>query len=790
MTQLHPNMPQHDDSDIIRALLLFTRNVKIFLITIPIGLLLAFLYNRYATPVYRVFSSLMILEDRGTQGGNVDEYINSELFGSNQGFQNELYVLQSTPVIEQTVKNLGLTVNYFRKNKFGHLDAYNEAPFNVLILSNHNQPEKVSFFVSIHKDNKFTVRAEVKVANFVNLESGQSNYSKDNWSFEYSGEFGKLIETSDLAFILEYDSSINQPTWDEFLYGFSFVSVPTVTGKLKGSIEYSIVDRDATVIELDLNISNYWKGIDILNEIMEVYSTQNLNRKNHIAEITIEYIDQQLSEISDSLSQTENNMQQFRSSRQLLDVSNQVSEISAQYLDLQNQMAELVTRKRYYDYLAEYIVGEDDFSNMIVPASIGIQDELLNNHIAQLISLQSQRNNLIKNQQEKNPLVQRLEIQIESTKKTISDNISAVQKTLDISIDEMNKRINRVKSEISRLPKTQRQLSGIERNYRLNDAIYNYLLEKRAEAKISQASNLPDNIIIEPAGLSGKVSPNLIMSISFALSLSIILPYVFLFLKGIMREKIDYQDKISYYTDALIIGKIPHSNRINQNLLFEFPKSSIAEAFRALRTNIEYQYKNLPHKVILVTSSIEGEGKSFTAQNLAMVYAQLGRKTILLDFDLRKPTEYFSEKTISPTGLTSFLTSNIALEDLILHSPHGNLDYIPSGPIPPNPVELLAAEEIKEIIVSLKDRYDYIVIDTTPLAQVADAYLLLDHADLKLIIARYNYTQKKIFHLLMNDLRQKNVDNVGVILNDNRVYANQYGYGYGYEQKKKRWYKR
>ena len=231
---------------------------------------------------------------------------------------------------------------------------------------------------------------------------------------------------------------------------------------------------------------------------MNVYSDQNLERKNHLATITIDYIEKQLNEISDSLSLAEDNLQSFRSSKQLLNITDQATEIYSEYMDLQNQLAELVSKKRYYDYISE-LIENDNFSNIMLPASIGIQDQLLNNLMSQLIAAQSSRENLIENNQERNPLVQKLNIQIENLKKTISENITAVGKTTSISIDEMNKRIRKIEAEISRLPVTQRQLGNIERKYRLNDAIYNYLMEKHAEAKITKASNLPDDIVIEPA---------------------------------------------------------------------------------------------------------------------------------------------------------------------------------------------------------------------------------------------------------------------------------------------------
>jgi tyrosine-protein kinase Etk/Wzc len=789
MKQLHTTINNQEDSDLVRIIGLFTRHFRIYLLCICIALVLAFLFNRYAIPVYRIASSLMILENNKPQAGNADEYINNELFGLNQGFQNELYVIQSTPVVEQTIKNLDLTVSYYEKNGFRYFDAYKSAPFRVLVLQDHVQPVNIRFMVSIQDDINYTIKAEGDPAVFTNLYTGGNTFQKKKWIFEKSGKFGELLETPEMAFIIKRDSSFGSYVKNEYIYGYEFSTVASMTGHIKGQLDFSVINREATVIEITLRNSSSLKGVDILNELMDVYSTQNVNHKNHIANVTIEYIERQLGEISDSLSQTEDNLQRFRSSRQLLDVTGQASNMSEQYMTLQNQLAEITTRKRYYDYLADYISSNQDFSNMIVPSAMGVDDELLNNLVSELIAAQTQRSNLIRNRQEKNPLVQRLEIQIDNTKKTISENIAAVRKTTDISIDEMNKRINKIKSDISRLPQTQRQLGGIERTYRLNDAIYNYLLEKRAEAKISQASNMPDNVIVEPATTVGIISPDPRKNYIFAFAIGIILPFSLLFFRNMMNDKIDYQEKVDHLADAPILGKIPHGRKKASNNAFENPQSAMAEAYRALRTNIEYRFKDILPKVILVSSSIEGEGKSYNALNIAMSYAQLGRKTLLIDFDLRKPTGYFAGNEISSVGLSSYFTLKVELSEIIQHSPHPKLDYIPSGPIPPNPVEMLASDDIRDMLDRVKEQYYYIIIDSAPLAQVADAYLLLDYANIRIIVARYNYTLKRIFHLVMDDLKNKNINNLCVVMNDNKVFREQYGYGYGYAKKKSIWSK-
>lgn len=783
----HQHLPNREDSDLHKIIELVSRNYKLFIASLAAALFLAFLINRLTIPEYRISASLLIKEDsKSSQNGNMNDFLNSSLFGVNQNFQNELWVLKSSPVIEQTIRNLDLMVSYSRKKGFQYLDAYSNVPFRVLLLNDHVQPENVRFSISILDKENFLIKSRSKKVSFVNFNTGEPVSVKENWNFGQRGKFGKLIETPYLAFVVQLDTSNELYHKDRHVFSFALTDAVSLASNLKRQIEFSVIDKLATVIEIGYKTTSVKKGKDIVNTLMNVYSQQNLERKNHIAGITIDYIEKQLGEISDSLSLTEDKLQRFRSSNQLLNVTEQATGISSQYMDLQNQMAELITRKRYYDYVSDYLSKNEDFSNMIVPASMGISDQLLNSLMSELITAQAQRSNLIQNNQERNPLVQKLGIQIENTKKTISENIGAVRKTTDISIDEMNKRIRKVEAEISRLPGTQRQLGGIERKYRLNDAIYNYLLEKRAEAKITQASNMPDDIVIEPAKLASArpVSPNKKMNYLIAFFLGIAVPFSFLSLKSMVNNKIGSQENLERLNGTPLMGKIMHNHRKTSNVVFEYPKSSIAESYRALRTNLEHKFRNVPRKMIMITSSIEGEGKSFNALNLAMSFAQLGRRTLLVNFDMRKPTCYFGTSHESLLGLSSWYTDRARLEEIILHSPHDKLDYIESGPIPPNPVELLAMDNTVTLLNQLRDIYDCIVLDTTPLAQVSDAYLLMDYADIKIVIARYNFSIRKVFYLIMNDLKQRNIENLCVVLNDNMLYRDQYGYGYGYNKKK------
>jgi capsular exopolysaccharide synthesis family protein len=781
------NINIQEENDVKKIADLLFRNYKLFILSTTILFGIAFFVNRYSIPTFRVSSSILIKANSNQQIGSGDknDFLYSNLFGRNQNFQNELWIMKSYPVIEKTVRNLDLSVIYFSKGKFNFYETYKSAPFIVSYLPTHPQPLDVKFTISFLNEGYFNITAESKEVNFYNFETRTITHKKNKWTFTRNGKLGELIETSDLAFIIESRDTTNKIDI-EMPYGFKFSTIGSLSSGIKGNLEFTLVDKQATVINISLLTESSGKGVDFLNELMDVYSEQNLEQKNHLAIITIDYIEKQLNEISDSLNLTEDNLQRFRSSNQLLNISDQVTGISAQYLDLQNQLAELVSRKRYFDYVSD-LLKNDNFSNLMLPASIGISDQLLNNLMTELLTAQAQRSNLIENKQERNPLVQKLGIQIENLKKTISENISAFSITTSISMDEMNKRIRRTEVEINRLPATQRQLGNIERKFRLNDAIYNYLMEKHAEAKITKASNLPDDIIIEPAKMAGgaPVKPNKKLNFVFAFIFGLAIPFGYILLINELNNKIESQDDLERLTDRPVLGKILHNKYKTQNVMFEFPKSNIAESIRALRTNLNFYVRGGQKKVILVTSCFENEGKSFISLNLAMSYAQLGRRTILVDFDLRKPKSYFKEGEETTEGLSSYMIDKANLEDIIIKSPHEKLDYVLSGILPPNPTELLALDKTEKLLAKLKIDYDIIVMDTTPLAQVTDAYVLIDHSEVRIIITRHGQTLKKVFSLIMKDLKQKNVTDTCIVLNDNRRYQDQYGYGYGYYNKKR-----
>lgn len=781
-----PNIPEkYGDSDLKQIMLLVLSNYRLFILCLCVALGLAFVMNQVITPRYKISSSILIKdsEKKSGSGGNAVEYLNSRLFHVDNSFQNEIWILKSTPVIEQTIQNLNLKVTYFCDDESGDLDAYGKVPFQVLLKNDHVQPVGVKLNLKFTDELGFTLNASEKKAIFANIQTGEQQYTRKKWEISLAGESGRLLESPDLAVMVIVDPTAGADRLMGKEYSFMIRDMVTLAGEIKQNISYNVVDKLATVIEIVYKSASPNKGIDIVNEIMAAYSSQNLKSKNHNAEITIAYIERQLNEISDSLRYAEDKLQRFRSYNQLLNFSDQAQTILEQYNELESQLIELESRHRYYNYVMDYLAVNDDFSNMIVPASMGISDQLLNNLMTELINAQSQRSSLILNNQERNPQVQKLNIQISNTRNTISENIAAIRTTTQLEIEEKQRRLSELKETISRLPATQRQLGGIERSYKLNDAIYNYLLEKRAEARITLASNIPDNVIIEPARMVGTkpVTPNKRINILAALLMGFAIPLGLLMTRNLLNNTIDSEDTLELLTDAPVLGRILHfSNSWSAPSVYGPPRSMAAESFSSLRTNVEFQLTGIRQKVILVTSAMAGEGKSFTALNLAVGYSRLGNRTLLLNCDLRNPARFFTAGDDPHAGLSTYYTDHLEVVDIIRSSPYDNLDYIESGPVPENPDQLLAMDKTAQLIKTLRSMYDCIILDTAPLSIVTDTYLLMDFAHIRIIVVRMGYTRKEWFGSIVKEMAAKKLGNVAIVLNDVRISHNPYSRGYGY----------
>jgi tyrosine-protein kinase Etk/Wzc len=774
--------PAQDTDSILKIIKLIFRNIWLIVPFVVVAVGFAYVHNRFTVPSYYVSSTVLLKEDSNNNwSSNGPRFINNDLLSQTQNLQNELMILQSYPIIEQTVKNLELEVSYYEYVDYQYYNAYKKTPFKVFIFKDHPQLIETIFDIFFNSDGSYQIAVKKQDAPVYNYETDQKIGVREKLEINLKGNIGEILETPDLKLLITLNDEENLLWHEGKNFAFKLTTIWGLTNQFKYGLEFNIPDKLATIIEIGMKTSSVKLGEDIINELMRVYVSSKLEEKNHLANITIDYIEEQLEEVTSSLSSTEDNLKRFKAVNRAMNVDEQASRLSEQQLQLQNQLAELMIQKRYYDYIKEYNLSGTDENQIVTPASMGVTDQVLNRLVEELATAQSQLDILIKNNQERNPMVSRLRIQIRNLKSTISENIATAERANDMAISEMQNRLEQLDNRIIQLPATQMQLGGIQRTFNLNDAIYNYLLEKQAEAKITKASNLSDIVVIEPAHMVGSspVSPRYMFNYFIALIMGFTLPVMILVIKMLFKTTISEQEEIEHITNATILGKVFHyNNRKEKNVFVSSPGNKIAENFRTMRTNLNFALGGgASAKTILVSSCVSGEGKTFSALNIAAAYAQIGKKAVLINFDLRN-SQSLIKNADNTCGLSMFLSNEAELDEVIQKSYFKSLDVINAGPVPPNPLELMESERTNSLFKFLKENYDYIIIDTPPMAQVSDAFTLIQYADLNLIIVRFNVTKKKLLRLVLGELKNKNINNVYIILNDNKLISEQMGYGY------------
>jgi len=555
------------------------------------------------------------------------------------------------------------------------------------------------------------------------------------------------------------------------------------------SVSISQSTKNSSILNLSIQGNNVNKITDYLNQLLHEYMERNLEQKNLVSENTVIFIDEQLIGIQDSLQKAETDLQIFQEGNDFMDLRAQSQEMFNRLKDIERRKAELELSIKYYQNLQDYINKNiDDLNKLVVPSAMGIQDQMLNKLVLELVALSSKKAEQLATSTEKNPIVQTIDEQIIQTKKQLLENITNMINNTNVTIEELTNQIMAYEEQIKQLPTTQRAYLGYERKFALNDELYKFLMQKRAEAQIVMASNSPDNSIIDEARVSRarKVAPRSMMIYLVCIVLGCGIPAAFIFLKEILNTKIIERSDVEKITKLPIIGQIPYTSPKASNssstFVIDSPKSPVSEAFRSIRTNIEYIVKGKDKCIFSVVADSPGIGKTYISINMASIYAMYGKKTALIGMDLRKPRLYQEFGISNKIGISSYLAGKASIDEII--QPSGKLptlDIVTAGPIPPNPAELIASDRCSELFKELKERYDYIIVDTPPLLWVTDALLLMKHVDTSIFVVRQDVTNKKAFEVVIKDLEQRNYSTSIVVngINYQGIYGYRYSYGYG-----------
>ncbi len=766
------NHNQEETIDIKKFVFKILSNWYWFVITVFIALGITYNINKYSDPVYRVTASILIKDRNSSMSGGVESIIQElGLYrrGRMKKVENEMAILKSYTLANKAINALDFEISYFSVGRIMTLERYKIAPFKVELDTSKYNVKGYPIYVKIlsNKEYKLEIDGNYKVNTIM--------------------KFGELFENESFAFRITLTDFYKPDDINmNYLYYFVINDKNALSNLYRSKLSIETSEKKSSFLILSIQGLTPQKEVDYLNKLCDVYIQSDLDEKNQIAVNTIKFIDEQLANIADSLSNVENKLEAFRQYNKIIDISKEGMAIFERLEKLQSEKAKIKIKKDYYTYLKNYLTDNDDASDIITPSVMGINDPSLNNLVAQLNGLYSEKGVTEYSSTENNPALSLINLKIENIRLALIENVNNLIKTTDLTLDNINERIAKVDIEIQKLPITEKQLLNIQRKFVLNDNLYTYLLEKRAEAGISKASNIPENKIIDRAMVenAAQIAPKKSLNYIISVIIAVLIPLIIIILRDFFNDKIVERKDIESSTKVPIIGTIGHNDKKIEKVVYEKPKSSIAESFRTIRTNLQYMNADKKDNCMIITinSTVSGEGKTFCAINLATIFALSSKKTLLIGLDLRKPKLHKEFDNDNSVGLSTYLIGNNTKEEIIQHTEIENLDFMASGPIPPNPAELIETEKMKDLVENLKKEYDFIIMDTPPIALVTDALLLSKFAMTNVFVVRQNYSTKTVLRFINDLFHNKEMHSLSILINDVKV-PSYYGYrtGYGYK---------
>lgn len=781
MTEFKNSFSQYDEPDGFnpdKFLKKIFKSWKYFVASIVLFLSITLIINKNSVPIYSI-STAVLIEDNDSKnklGSAVNDFFEQQNNGKigSKNLNNEYALLKSYPLLFSTLLDFDNRFSYLKKSGFTYYDLYKGSPIRLNVIEGSltalKNPELHFTYLG---DEKFILSSdEVSIESKLGKPFAFSNKLKLQVNIVHNN-----IEN------IEVNETI-KITVNDIYEQVDFYSK---------NLEIELAVDKSSIIEISISSPSPDKEVDFLNALVEKVIELNLNEKNTASAQVVEFIDSQLTKNSDSLNKFEYRLQNFRTKNAALDLKIEGTQLFQNIEELKQQKAELEESNNYYNYLEGYLQQNFDVGKIVIPSSVGVQDQILNRLINTLVETQLEVNILTSANKSKNPVVIEKKRQVAELKDNILNNISTQKNATSLQIENIDSRISGLSKSLSDLPEAERKLVNIQRNYELNENIYMLLMQKKLEASIRASANSSDYKIINRARAEKiPLSPKPLRNYVFAILLGIFLPISFLLIKEFLNDKIEGKDDLNNIN-------IPYAGSIYQENINVSKKNESAfkpiengeqkiflESFRGLRSNLRFILKNTSKKsgkVITVTSSLSGEGKSFCSWHLANVLAIGGKKTLYINADLRK--RVFSFEMERKKGLSEFLAGMADSNEIVAETSLKNLYLVQSGELPPNPSELLMGSDFENLIFSLKKDYDYIIIDSSPVGLVSDILPIMSIADLSIYIAREGYSKKSILKDTLETYIYNKFNNVYIVLNGSTQRKSRYGYGDYYFRDKK-----
>ena len=747
-----------------------------FVVAVVLCIASAWGYLRLATPIYNVSATVLIKDDK--KGGGASMSSELEKMGldgfvsSSNNVDNEIEVLRSKSLAREVVNQLGLFVTYMDEDEFPGRELYRTSPVQVSLIP--QEAEKLPHTMEVNMVLQPTGAMDVQIA------VGEKKYQK---------QFDKLpavfpTDEGTVAFFTNNDtlSSVRPESVTQVRHITAFINRPfSVAKEYASSLSIAPTSKTTSVVVVSLKNSSTQRGKDYINKLLEMYNINANNDKNEVAQKTAEFIDDRIGIISKELGTTEQDLENFKRSAGITDLTSEAQIALTGNAEYEKKRVENQTQINLVADLQRYMSGND---YEVLPSNIGLQDAASANAIDRYNEMLVERKRLLRTSTENNPTIINLDTSIRAMRSNVQATLDATLNGLQITKTDLDREAKRYSRRINDAPTQERQFVSIARQQEIKAGLYLMLLQKREENAITLAATANNAKIIDEAiPDNSPVSPKRMMIYLAALVLGVGIPVGIIYLIGLTKFKIEGRGDVERLTSLPVVGDIPLADEKSGSIaVFENQNNLMSETFRNVRTNLQFMLEK-GKKVVLVTSTVSGEGKSFISANLAISLSLLGKKVVIVGLDIRKPglNKVFNIPK-KEHGITQFLTNTTTnLMDLVQTSDiNKNLYILPGGTVPPNPTELLARDGLEKAIETLKQNFDYVILDTAPVGMVTDTLLIGRVADLSVYVCRADYTRKAEFTLVNELAENDKLPKLCIAINGLDLQKRKYGYYYGY----------
>lgn len=759
----------------------YTRNWKYFIATVFLMLLIALFYIKSTSPVYTAQTSVLIKDAKKMSAASGDFGVLQSLGGLNgmgtSSIENEIGVFESKTIIEDVLKNLYFQTTFYVEQELKEIEIYGESnPYIINIIK--------------EKENVDLPKKPISIKN----KGNQIILSSEEFKNDIVTSFDKTVSLPFAVIMISKNRFYKAPyKVDMSNIFFYYKNFENTVNHYQQELKVDLLDKDGTIITLSVNFENKNKAKDFLNSLVRQYNIYAVSDKNIESQKTKDFIDKRIQLISKELGDVESQKEGYKSSNNIVDLPTE-ARINLQLKEQSKaQLLEIGTQLELHKFLKNSLDKKD--TGDVLPLNIGLENEAALNAIQEYNSLVLQRNKYLQEATPDNPLVKNANKQITQMKASLAESLQKNITSLELTKSKVESQLGGSETMISKIPSQEKLFRSIERQQQIKENLYLLLLQKREEAAISMEITAEKARVIDKAFTSkNPVAPKKPIVFGISLLLGLIIPFSTIYIKNLLQSTIITRSDIAKLSKVPVIAEIPKLKNKDNPLLSFNDVSPMAEAFRIFVTNLKFllPVKNFP-SIIMVTSSVKGEGKTFISTNLSIILASSRDKVLVIGADVRNPQlQRYNPTMRSVKGLTEFLGGeNLNLEDIIHPSGYNdNCDFIYSGSIPPNATDLLQNGRLNDLLEMIKDqgKYKYIVLDTAPLLLVTDSFLIADKADVVIYVTRSEVTEESYLEFLNNSIEENKLKNVGIVLNgvreSNFGYGNKYGYGYNAEEKK------